>query len=98
MAKKHGKLIEKQARAGCEKWSLKAPFKSMAYKRNMMACKAKAAIKGLNASAGMAKKLSSHCSADDPMRQNDCKKKIFGFLTDIKDDIKEEQAYANKKI
>jgi hypothetical protein len=53
----------------------------------MMACKAKAAIKGLQASATYARKLSAHCDGID------CKKKIQSYLIDVKDDIQDNQRY-----
>jgi len=54
----------------------------------MMSCKAKAAIKGLNASAMYAKKLMPHCSSG-----KDCKKNIYAFLVDLKSEIKDNQSY-----
>jgi len=93
MAKKHGKLIEKKGRAGCEKWSVKAPFKGQEYRDKMMACKAKAAIVGLNASAAYARKLSSHCKSNNPKIYNSCKKMIMNYLIDVKADIKDNQSY-----
>ena len=95
MAKKHGNMIEKQAKAGCEKWSVKAPFKGQEYRDKMLACKAAAAIKGLNASAAFAKKLTPHCKEQG--YGNKCKKGIYGFLVDVKDDIKDNQSYLKRK-
>jgi hypothetical protein len=93
MARKQGSLIEKQGKAGCEKWKVTTPFKGQEFKNKMMACKAAAAIKGLNSSAAYAKKLAGHCS-DDPAS---CKKAIYAFMVDIKDEIKDNQSYLKKK-
>lgn len=91
MAKQHGKTIEKQAKAGCEKWSIKTPFKSQEYKNKMLACKAKASIKGLQASAAYAKNLMPHCKEQGA--GNLCKKEIYAFLVDINDEIKDNRSY-----
>lgn len=91
MAKAHGTTVENQAKAGCEKWSIKAPFKSTEYKKKMLACKAAAAIKGLQASAVYAKNLVPHCKGD-------CRKQIADFLRDISDEIKENQEYVKMKV
>jgi len=55
-----------------------------------MSCKAKAAIKGLQASATYARKLSAHCT------DRDCKKKIQSYLIDIKDEIRDNQSYVKE--
>ncbi len=87
LAKQYGKAIEKKLRTGCEKWSVKAPFKGQEYRDKMMACKAKAAIKGLQSSASYAGKLSGQCP------DLDCKKKIQNYLIDVRDEIKDNQSY-----
>ena len=91
MAKQHGNLVEKQARAGCEKWSVKAPFKGQKYRDAMMSCKAKAAIKGLQASIAYAKKLESHCTHEGYGQK--CKKAIYGFMVDVKREIEDNKTY-----
>ncbi len=87
LANKLGNAIEKKHKAGCEKWSVKAPFKGQEYRDKMMACKAAASIKGLQASAAYAKKLSGHCSG------RTCKRTILNYLEDVKDGIKDNQTY-----
>jgi len=88
LARQHGNTVKKQLKAGCEKWSIKAPFKGQEYRDKMMSCKAKASIKGLNASGMYAKKLLSHCK--DGLK---CKKDISNFLIDLKGEIKDNQRY-----
>ena len=87
LANQYGKAIEKKLKAGCEKWSVKAPFKGQEYRDKMMSCKAKASIKGLQASAAYVRKLSAHC------KDLDCKKKIQSYLIDVKDDISDQSSY-----
>jgi len=87
LANQYGKAIEKKGRAGCEKWSVKAPFKGQEYRDKMMSCKAKADIKGLQASATFAKKLSAHC------KDKKCLKTIQSYLIDIKSEITNQQRY-----
>lgn len=87
LSKQYGKAIEKKHRAGCEKWSVKAPFKGQEYRDKMMSCKAKASIKGLQGSATFAKKLSAHCNG------RTCKRALLNYFEDIKDEIKDNQRY-----
>jgi len=90
LADQYGKAIEKKGRAGCEKWSVKAPFKGQEYRDKMMSCKAIADIKGLQASAAYAKKLSAHC------KDKKCLKVIQSYLIDIKSEISNQQTYVKK--
>ncbi len=87
LADKLGNAIEKKNKAGCEKWSVKAPFKGQEYRDKMMSCKAKASIKGLQGSATFAKKLSAHC------KDKECLKTIQSYLIDIKSEITNQQRY-----
>jgi hypothetical protein len=59
----------------------------MQYKKKMMACKAAAAIKGLNAEAGYIKKGASTCKDDK------CRAKLKVRLQDIAEEIKDEKSY-----
>jgi hypothetical protein len=86
-AEAHGHSIEKKEKAGCEKWSVKTPFKSAEYKKKMMACKAKASIKGLNAMAKYIKQSSKNC------KDEDCVKQLKDKLKWIVDEIKDNQRY-----
>lgn len=87
MAEKHGRTVEMKEKAGCEKWSVKTPFKDQGYKDKMLACKAKATIKGLMASARFAKGLASHC------KNEKCKSILARYFADIKDRMEEERDY-----
>lgn len=78
-----GRSIENQGRAGCEKWSIKAPFKDKAYKNKMMACKAKAAIKGLLSSISYLKKSMPGCKDEKCVAA--IKREIANNLEEIKD-------------
>ncbi len=87
LAKAHGNTIEKKQKMGCEKWSVKAPFKGQKYRDKMVACKAKAAIQGLQASGKYAQALGRKCA------DARCKKAVANFLIDVKDEIKDNKYY-----
>ncbi|MHA1868763.1 MAG: hypothetical protein ACTSXD_12025 [Candidatus Heimdallarchaeaceae archaeon] len=87
LARMYGNAVEKREKAGCEKWSVKAPFKGQEYRDKMMGCKARAAIKGYMASAKYAQNLSKNCKNDK------CKQLVTQYLNDLKDAIEEEKSY-----
>jgi len=81
------RAVEQRGKAGCEKWTVKAPFKSKDYKHKMMACKAKAAIKGLQTAAAFIKKSAGGC------KDKKCQKGLQAELIDIASEIKNQQSY-----
>lgn len=91
LASQYGRSIEMKERAGCEKWSVKAPFKGQDYRNKMLSCKAKATIKGINAKAQFAKKLMNHC------KDINCKKKLQSYFIDLKDDLADNKSYLTNK-